>query len=179
MARGARPAFKFNLSRLRPVQGPPRSPHHHMGGDGSKEQEPPTPPPVEEAPARAANAPEPARERSPAKMSEPTAPPEGKEYPEFPGEKLSKRCATRRPTRSTAAPRRRRARDETPTADAIAPSPDDTHLPNARARSRTSARGRIVDGRSPERWRRRQRVHERARVSFRDRRARSLIVSHV
>ena len=177
MAHGARPAFKFNLSRLRPLQGPPRSPHHHSGGGGSKEQEPPTPPPVEEAPARAAFPPNP-RESDLRQGVRAHRPPRGEGYPEFPGEKLSKRCATRRPTRSTAAPAssqlatRPRPRTRSRRARTILTS-------RTRERSRTSARGRIVDGRSPERWRRRQRVHERARVSFRDRRARSLIVSHV
>ena len=64
---------------------------HRMGGGESKQdqvvQDPaPTP---SEPPA----APAPKAEPTVApKMSEPTAAPELKEYPEFPGEKLSKRC---------------------------------------------------------------------------------------
>ena len=60
-----------------------------MGGGESKQEEvvqapEPTPEPIA--------APTPKSEPKEAKMSEPTAAPELKEYPEFPGEKLSKRC---------------------------------------------------------------------------------------
>lgn len=60
-----------------------------MGGGESKQEEivqapEPTPEPIA--------APTPESEPKEAKMSEPTAAPELKEYPEFPGEKLSKRC---------------------------------------------------------------------------------------
>lgn len=69
-----------------------RAGHKLMGGDGSKQTEP-TPPPTETTPAPTPEppSPEPVQENPPVKMSEPTAPPEAKEYPEFPGEKLSKR----------------------------------------------------------------------------------------
>ena len=63
--------------------------HSCMGGGESKQEEivqapEPTPEPIA--------APTPKSEPKEAKMSEPTAAPELKEYPEFPGEKLSKRC---------------------------------------------------------------------------------------
>ena len=63
--------------------------HSWMGGGESKQEEivqapEPTPEPIA--------APTPKSEPKEAKMSEPTAAPELKEYPEFPGEKLSKRC---------------------------------------------------------------------------------------
>ena len=68
--------------------------HSLMGGKDSKQQEP-TPPEPSSVPEPA---PEPVKAASPSvketakpTMSEPTAPPEAKEYPEFPGEKLSKR----------------------------------------------------------------------------------------
>lgn len=76
-----------------------------MGGKDSKQQEP-TPPEPSSVPKPA---PEPVKAVSPpvketAKptMSEPTAPPEAKEYPEFPGEKLSKRYAPCTPSFSSA-----------------------------------------------------------------------------
>ena len=68
--------------------------HSHMGGKDSKQQEPPPPEPSsgpEPAPEPVKAAPPPVKATAKPTMSEPAAPPEAKEYPEFPGEKLSKR----------------------------------------------------------------------------------------
>ena len=67
-----------------------------MGGKDSKQQEPTPPEPStvpEPAPEPVKAPPQPVKETAKPTMSEPTAPPEAKEYPEFPGEKLSKRYA--------------------------------------------------------------------------------------
>ena len=75
-----------------------------MGGKDSKQQEPTPPEPSsvpEPAPEPVKAPPQPVKETAKPTMSEPTAPPEAKEYPEFPGEKLSKRYA---PSSFSAAP---------------------------------------------------------------------------
>lgn len=67
-----------------------------MGGNDSKQQEPTPPEPSsvpEPAPEPVKAVSPPVKETAKPTMSEPTAPPEAKEYPEFPGEKLSKRYA--------------------------------------------------------------------------------------
>ena len=60
-----------------------------MGGDGSKQSE--AIPPEQPSSPELTPAPASVQETKPSTMPEPTAPPEAKEYPEFPGEKLSKR----------------------------------------------------------------------------------------